>query len=300
MLKKKKIFIAASSVIMLIIVFFLSKNTDAVQEIKEAVTPNMYLTNIQINNITSEQAKMDMLVLFDNPLPVGLSIDSIFYTIFIENTLIAKNTYRDPLQIESGDSATISLPVTVNVDTLNVLLKELEANGKDSVDYAVVTEFKDNSMLTPESFNLQISKKLPLVKFPEIQIQNLKVKHVGLKNTEIEVTSSIENPNTFSVGLQDIQLQLQLDDNKVLKGTKDGNIELPSKSTTPTSFTFSIALDEAIKSLIDLIQEGKDLEFSFNVDADLVSDQEILKDGKIQLQIQENLQDLQKFAKSEK
>ncbi|MBT30711.1 MAG: hypothetical protein CMO01_13710 [Thalassobius sp.] len=298
MLKKKKIFIAVSSLIILVVVFFLSKDTETVQEIKESVTPSMYLTNIQINNLTSDQAKMDMLVLFDNPLPVGLSVDSIFYTIFIENTLIAKSTYRDPLQIESGDSATISLPVTVNVDKLDSLLKDLEADGKDSVDYAVVTEFNDNSMLTPESFNLQVSKKLPLVKFPEIQIQNLKVSHIGVKNTEIEVTSNIENPNVFSVGLQDIHLQLQLDDNKVLKGTKEGNIELPSNSTTPTSFTFSIALDEAFKSLIDLIKEGKDLEFSLNMDADLVSDQTILKDGKINLEVQENLKDLQKFAKS--
>lgn len=298
MFTRKNIYIAGSTFFLLLLIFILTTTTNVFQKLKDDITPNLYLTKMQVNNLSSDQVNMDMFVLFDNPLPVDVNMDSLSYTIFIENTIVAKSTYRDSLKMESGDSSTISLPVTLNFKKLESILKKLENNARDSVDYTIMAKVYEKNWITGESFDIKIEKQLPVIMFPKTQIQNLSVKHVGLKETSIEVTANVNNPNIFSFGLKDIQLQLQLDDNKVLNGTKEGTVELPSESTTPISFTFSLNLNEAFKSLIDLIKEGKDLEFYLSMNADVASDQDILKQSKIKLKVHENLKDLQKFAQS--
>lgn len=105
------------------------------KDIKDKVIPQLQLAQMQVTNLTADQADVRVNMIIDNPAPVGLDIDSLYYTVFIEGNEVVKTTYPDPLHIEGSGNTTVSLPLTIYYDKLQSVLDKLEEEGRDSVVY---------------------------------------------------------------------------------------------------------------------------------------------------------------------
>lgn len=86
------------------------------KDIKDKVIPQLQLAQMQVTNLTADQADVRVNMIIDNPAPVGLDIDSLYYTVFIEGNEVVKTTYPDPLHIEGSGNTTVSLPLTIYYD----------------------------------------------------------------------------------------------------------------------------------------------------------------------------------------
>lgn len=149
-----------------------------------------------------------------------------------------------------------------------------------------------NRLLPINNFDLEIEKKLPLIQMPEINISSVKVGDIGLSETTLDLTIHIKNPNVFSFALKNVDFQLQLSDNEVLKGKYDGVINLPPKGSEEFTSVITLSLSDATKSLFELIRKGEDLKFSFDMTSTMDSESELIEAGKMRLKVQGNIKDL--------
>ncbi len=51
------------------------------KKIADYVVPELKMAQMQLTNLTAERADLEMKMIIDNPAPIGIKIDSLFYII---------------------------------------------------------------------------------------------------------------------------------------------------------------------------------------------------------------------------
>jgi LEA14-like dessication related protein len=252
------------------------------KSLAERVVPEIHIAHTQLTNLTAERADMKMTMIVDNPAPVGIKIDSLYYTISIEGNEVTKTTYPDSLIIEASDSATVSLPLTVYYDRLGSVLKALEKQGRDSATYRVdAVLYSNNPMIPVKKINLDVEKELPLVKIPDIKLKGIKVENLTTAGVTLQVETFMNNENVFPIGFEDMSYRMQIEGHEWMEGQKPGKVKIPAHDSATFTVPIELTFKEMGKSLVELIRKGDDLQYSFDMQTKMVSDVQMLEDSKM-------------------
>lgn len=270
------------------------------KDVKEQVVPQLQLAQMQVTNLTADRAEIQMNMIIDNPTPVGLDIDSLYYTIYIEDNEVVKTTYPDPLHIEGSGNTTVSLPLTIYYDKLQSVLKKLEEEGKDSVVYKINAILHTDLALIPkDKFDLEVEKKMPLIRAPEIKVTDIRIDKLDFSGAVVQVEAFVVNENVYPLGFENMDYSFQIDDNETMEGHKSETVKVEAKDSTTIAIPVEVNFKEMGKGLIDLIKEGGDLQYTFNLRAKLVSDAHFLKEGEMTLNATGKLNELADVAKEQ-
>ena len=298
---KKIIFSIIGVVLLSGLIYLIVRFQQSDKELADYVMPQLQLVQMQITSLTAERADMQMDVVIDNPAPMGLHIDSLYYIVSIEDNEVVESTYPDAVQIEANDTTTISLPLTIYYDTLQSVLDELEQQGKDSVIYKInATIFSDMDIIPKDKFDVEVEKLLPLIRIPEIDVTDLSVEDIGFSGATIVVEALVDNKNVFPFSFEDMHYSLQIEDNEAIEGTKTETVNIPAKDTAQVTIPVEIDFKEMGKGLIDLIRKGDDLTYDFILKTALVSDEHILQESEITLHATGSLEELKDVVKEQK
>ena len=266
-------------------------------EVADKVVPQLELAHMQITSLTAERADMQMNMIIDNPAPVGFNIDSLSYTISIEGHNLINSTYPDPLQLEANDTTMVSLPLTIYYDKLQSVLDKLEEEGRDSVDYKInATIFSDAALIPNDEFELEVEKKMPLIRIPEIRVTDLSVENLSFSGALIQVETFIVNENVFPIGFEDMHYSFQLEDNETIEGHKPEAVSIEAKDSATITIPVELNFKEMGKGLIDLIKEGGDLQYDYWLRTTLTSDAHMLEDSEMILNASGTLKELKEVA----
>ncbi|PSR53083.1 hypothetical protein AHMF7605_05860 [Adhaeribacter arboris] len=254
------------------------------KKVADYIIPKLTLTSMQLTNLTAEKADVKMGMIIDNPAPIGFTMDSLYYEVFIADQQVARTTYPDTLRLEAKDSTKITLPLTLYYDKLKEVTDRLAQQKQDSVNYRVnATIFSKTKLIPKDKFNLKVEKRLPLVTIPEVKITDIKINDLKLKGATMQVAATVRNRNVFALGLKDIAYSVKLEDNEAVEGTKPGTIQIPAKGTTNFTIPVQLTFKEMGKTLLDIIKEGKDVSYDVKMKTELVTKSNILQDSKINL-----------------
>ena len=298
----KKIILSIIGVVLLFgLIYLIVRFQQSDKELADYVMPQIQLAQMQITSLTADRADMQLDVVIDNPAPMGLHIDSLYYIVSIEDNEVVASTYPDAVQIEANDTTTISLPLTIYYDTLQSVLEALEQQGKDSVVYKVnATIFSDMDIIPKDSFDVEVEKLLPLIRIPEINVTDLSVEDIGFSGATIVVEALVDNKNIFPFSFENIHYSLQIEDNEAIEGNKPEAINIPAKDTAQVTIPVEIDFGEMGKGLIDLIRKGDDLTYDFILKTVLISDEHILQESEITLHATGSLEELKDVVKEQK
>lgn len=286
---KKLIFSVAAIIVIAAVVYLIIY----IQRSDKDLLPRLTIAHVNITNLAAEKVDMQLGLLIDNPSPVSLRADSLFYRVYIAGNEIMKTTYPDPVELEAGDSATVSLPLTIYHDRLLELLNRLEQEGRDSAEYKiVVTVFSDSKLIPDQGLDVDLKKDLPVIKLPEVKLTDLKIDKAGIPESTIAVALRVYNGNRFPLGFRKMNYRLQIDDNEALEGSKQEDVHIPAGDTVSVAVPVSIDLGGMGESFIDLIREGQDLSYRFTMNSEVISNLKPLNNSKLQLEMTGNLQDI--------
>lgn len=279
----------------LLYMFVISLVTD--EELGEQAVPQLKLAQMQVTNLTADRADMDMNMVIENPAPVGLNIDSLYYTILIEGHEVTKTTYPDPLHIEANQNTRVSLPLTIYYDKLQSLLDQLEEEGRDTVVYTIdATIFTDAALIPDDQLNLQVEERLPLIRVPEVKVTDLSIEDLNFSGAVIQVETYIVNENVFALGFENMDYSFRVGDNEAIEGHRAEPVRIAAKDTAFIRVPVEVDFGEMGRGFIDYIREGGDLPYNYSLNARLVSDAEILEDSEIALNVTGTLEELGEVA----
>lgn len=266
------------------VAFAVFKFKQSDKEVADYIVPKISFQQMQLTNLTPERADVKMRMIIDNPGPIGFKIDSLFYIISIADQEVARTTYPDTLRLKAKDSTELTLPLTLYYDKLKNVTDRLANQGQDSVMYRVnATIFSTTKLIPKDKFNLKVEKKLPLVTVPDVKITNLKVNDLKLKGATMQVEAAVRNRNVFPISFKDLAYSVQIEDNEAVEGTKPGVVNIPAKGSSSFTIPVQLTFKEMGKTVLDIIREGKDVNYNVKLKTELTSESDIIKNSKINM-----------------
>jgi LEA14-like dessication related protein len=298
---KKAILTVTGVVVLAAVLYLVVKLNRSGKEAEDYIVPEIQLAQMQVTNLTSEKADMNMNMVIDNPAPVGIDIDSLHYVIYIEDNEVVRTTYPDALSIEANDSTNISLPLSLYYDRLESVIQKLEQQGKDSANYKVdATIFSEMALIPKDKLNMSVEKRMPLIRIPEIEIKDLKVNDLGLSGATLNVEALVRNENVFPISFRDMAYSVKIEDNDPVEGHKPGIVHIPAKGSTSITVPAELDLKEMGKSVLDFFRKGDDVRYNFDMTTEMASDAEIIENSEIKINASGKLKTVVDAVKEQK
>ncbi|MPR33133.1 LEA type 2 family protein [Salmonirosea aquatica] len=253
----------------------------------------------RINNFTDKTIDLTLNLLVDNPLPIGLDIEDFSYSVQMDGDTILENNYTEPLRIESRDSTVVTLPSQMNISTLKAV-NERAATGRDSADYHFAGVFHlRKPVLGKDTLRLSMDKRLPRYRLPQVEVVGYDMKKFGLSESKIVLQLKFKNRNAFPIEFKDPAYEVDLGSQKSLaKGTVAGVTQVSGGSEEIYDIPLAVDMGDLLKSIGQLIGQGKSLPFKLNFNCTLSSDNEMFKNSDVNLIIEGDLEDLQKIKEN--
>ncbi|MCU0353677.1 MAG: LEA type 2 family protein [Cytophagales bacterium] len=264
------------------------------------VKPRLEIGNFQITSLEKEQTKGNLIVLVDNPAPVGFRADSLAYTVYIAGEEVMRSLYPKPVELEATDSSTVRLPVTVQNEKLIRTLKLLEKKGVDSADYTIKTQVYANlPLLEGKPLDFEITKKLPVFRLPEVKIVSADLDKLGLNQTKFTVKAEITNENNFPYVFRDTHYRMTLNGEEFTEGSLPETVNIPAMGKATVELPVEVKAKEAFKTGFRLLDKDKKNTYEFVFQAKIVDREgdKSFQDSQIKLQSQGDLRELLKEAK---
>jgi LEA14-like dessication related protein len=267
------------TLLILVVILFIVKYNRP-KKIVELIIPKLKIANIQLLDFDSKRANLKIDLGIDNALPLAIVIDSIHYSIYIQNQEILKDHYVTSIRFNKNDTSNFSMPVILYYDKLVRLLETLDKKGVDSVIYKIKTVAYTNWGIAKEIV-LTSEKYLPLLRIPDVSIIEIKVNDVKFSGAIINIKALVGNRNVFFFGIKDVAYSVSLENQKPFKGTHHNAFKFPAMDSTIVTIPVKVNFRELNKSILEYIRKGGKLKYSITATMKLVSQHSFLKDSKI-------------------
>lgn len=220
----------------------------------DTLKPRLEMSTLNITNIDDDKIDMTVRMLIDNPLPVGFKAKRLNYTVLMANTPIVEDRYEKAIEVKSGDSTYVTLPVKVMLKKLTTVLKTLDRKDIDSTTYTIRSTFDlDVPILGDRTFKTTIEKRLPTFYVPEVKIEDIDLGKIGLKRTDVAAKVSIRNRNKFPFNFTDTHYTVVIDGKQIAEGDQPEPILIKAQATTPVVFPVTMKPGQTLSLLPDAL-----------------------------------------------
>ncbi|QRR00618.1 NDR1/HIN1-like protein [Dyadobacter sandarakinus] len=264
------------------------------QEVTEALTPDLSLANLSITDIDDDRIKLTSKVTVHNRLPMQLSAKQVDYQIYIDSVKIIEDVYQKPLVLKSGDSTTLTIPMQVLKHNLVGLLKHFDKAKTDSADYGLRASFETDVPVAGEKLiKLHLTKKLPAIRIPKIDIKDVDIHAFDLKNKGVDVTLQLFNPNQFAIKMRDAAFHFAMEDALQMEGVlQPATISLEPRSSRTIKVHCEVKERKFLKAGWELLTNKKDTHFNTVFKALVLSDNEMLNNSNIRTTVKGTMDEL--------
>jgi LEA14-like dessication related protein len=219
------------------------------------IKPSIKSSSVRIRSFSKQRTEMSVLVKFDNPIPVGLTIDSLYYELKIAGREVMKNYHSVSNTVKGNDSGYVVIPLTIDNDRLQKTLEALRKLGVDSVEYKMDMKlYPKLPLMKGKPINYSYKIKGPLIIAPGLKVERLKIHKTGLKTSDMAITLKVINHNVFPLAFLNPHYEMKLDNEHVASGKYNGLINIPPRGEksfdVPVKLKTGAALKKGIRSLL--------------------------------------------------
>ncbi len=160
--------------------------------------PRVELSRFDFENITDDEISMNMYILLDNPLPVGLTGRNVDYSFYINDQELVKESYEKVVSVKAQDSTVIALPAKLEAKKLTRVLDDMERRGVDSADYRLRISFDtDVPILGEKRINIDQTRRLPAYHLLQIKVEDIDYGKLSLKAMDIAAKVNSSTKTNF-------------------------------------------------------------------------------------------------------
>ncbi|HLL96573.1 MAG TPA: LEA type 2 family protein [Spirosoma sp.] len=261
--------------------------------------PRLEMSNMTITNIDDDKIDMTVRMLIDNPLPVGFKAKGLNYTVLIANTPVVEDRYEKAIEIKSGDSTFVTLPMTVRIKKLLTVLGTLDKKDIDSTTYTVRSTFDlDVPILGDRTFKSTIEKRLPTYYLPKIKVDDIDFGAIGLKRTDVAAKINVTNKNKFPFSFTDTHYSILIDGKQIAEGDQPEPILIRAQATTPVVFPVTMKPGQLLSLMPKALFDKGNTPYVVNMSCKIVDkdNSAAFSNSKMTTQIKGTLADLKDLA----
>ena len=278
-----------------------SSSAPAKQKAVQRLAPKISVASVSITDIDDEKIKLNSKVQLNNPLPVDLHINRLNYELFIDSMRVMQDAYGKPITVRSSDSAVIEMPMELLAKPMARVLKYFEDQKMDSADYTVKASFDvDVPIAGDRNFNMEVSKRLPAVRLPKVQVQDVDLNALQLKKKGVDLVVQVSNPNAFPIKLKESTFDFTVEDDLKMQGTLDRLINIPAHGSEAVTMHANVTDGSMLKAGWKMLTDKKDTRFTYNFRCKLLTESGFLNNSTMATSMQGTLAELVNAVKKVK
>ncbi|MDR2900434.1 MAG: LEA type 2 family protein [Treponema sp.] len=261
-----------------LVLSFLLVSCASLQEVFKE--PEFSFDSFKISKINFDSIDLLFTYKIDNPNLFGITLPRFAYNLFIEDASFISGTSAEPIQIDRQASHFVDIPVTLLyedlVKSISILADQNEAAYQIDTDF-----FLEVPVIGERNIPLSHSGKIPILKLPEISLNEVKSVSTNPLSPAVELSVNIINKNIFAISPDTFNFAVLLNDKQITESSQNNIAPLePGKSST---VTIPVKLNPITlgTQIISAIIGGRDIDVNLNGNFTFDTDYESI--GKIDL-----------------
>ncbi len=299
--KGKKWLIALAIVALVAVGFWLWWRAPHSSIKKEAnqLKPELSIASFDITDIDENKISGTSKIVLRNNLPLEVKTNRLDYVIYIDSAKVIEDSYSKPITIRSSDTTAIRLPMEIMFKKMTAVMKRFENKNIDSADYTMRATFQVDVPIAGErNFTMSFSKRLPALRLLKAKVENIDIGKLGLKESSLDMTVNVQNPNAFPIKMKDGKYKLSINnDENVMEGVMEKIVNIPAHGSAPVSMHVDMKTMKIPKLGWKMLFDAKDTPFKLTFGNKLISDNGILNNSNMAFNMSGTLDELKNMAK---
>jgi LEA14-like dessication related protein len=260
------------SLLITLFLFTFLNSCSALKDLASVQKPTLSVTDVNVSGLSLQDIELTFDIEVENPNPVSIDLNSYEYDFMIENNSFVKGNQPLATTINSTSKSVVQIPVNF---TFKELFQTFDSiSDKDETGFQLNANIAvDLPILGLTEIPVNRSGTFPVVKVPTISASKLSVKDLSFTKAELELELNINNPNAFSIDLNDLDYEIDINGLRSISGSTGKSIEISEKGSSTLKIPVTFNLIELGRSAYQLLSSDKELEYSLtgntNIDTSL-------------------------------
>ncbi|WP_456443004.1 LEA type 2 family protein [Caldithrix abyssi] len=237
--------------------------------------PVVKLKTVQLHGLSLKGIDLEAKLSIKNPNPVGIKLAGYDYELLIEEHSFLNGRQEQTLKIAAHGQSEIGIPFSFSFKQLYKSFQTLKT--ADSITYTLRSGLTfDVPVLGKIRLPVQTTQRLPNVKIPEFKVAALKLKHLGFNGADLSLSLEVDNPNAWSLDLQNLNYQFVVNGQKWIEGILQQKLQIGQKQKQRIEIPVHLNFLEMGRSLYQLLKNPAPLEYQLTGRARLNSSIKLL------------------------
>ena len=253
----------------------------------------------RISNITDSTVDLSLKLLIHNPLPIGMDVKNLAYTVRMNDRVILENDYAKALLIKPHDSLTVNLDTELKLKKLVDEINQQDRRGNDSATYHFEADFHlRQPLLGQDTLHLAMDKRMPVYHLPQVKVKGFDLEKFRFSQSDIVLQLELTNDNAFPLEFKNPSYVISVGkQEKLLEGSVKGGTKVKANSASIYEIPLTVDMGDLLKTAGQFIFKGKSLPFHLAFHCKLASEDAMINNSDLNLLVDGELRDLDKVKK---
>jgi LEA14-like dessication related protein len=232
--------------------------------------PQVAFTAARLTGLSFDRVDLQFDVTITNPNPLGVKLAGFRYDLSVNENTFLQGTEEQEVVIAARGESTVPIPLTLSFDHLYKTFQSLRQ--EDATTYLLQCAFLfDLPVIGTVELPASKGGDFPLPKIPAIDIQGIQVEQMSPLGAELVLGIAVDNPNAFSMILEGMQYQFEVNGLSWASGETGRRINIAEKGDGLVQIPISLDFVTMGASIYALLTEERPLDYQLQGDLDISS-----------------------------
>ncbi len=244
----------------------ISSSCSSVKQLMKSVKvqpPEVEVESAKLTKLSFSELTLLFNLKISNPNQVGLKLSGFSYELLINDSTFVAGDQTKGLEIAAKDESTVQLPITMEYKRLFDTFRSLIKEQRSSYELRGVFSF-DVPVLGDVSVPVHKEGEFPVLRFPEISFEALRIVRLGLTTATLELNVFLSNPNPIGLSVNNLVYSLSINGDLWATGSQMETAVIPSNGRGILSVPIDIKVLDVGRSAFALVEKEKSARFQLN------------------------------------
>jgi LEA14-like dessication related protein len=213
--------------------------------------------SLKIENLDFSGADVVCSLDIENPNPFPLPFPAIDYSYAVRNSGFITGRAEFPGSLAAGKRTPAEIRLRAVFSDLYRSFSSLE-NAGEAAGLFSLTSLVSLPGYETEKISLEVPGSLPLLRAPVLSFRGISIKNISLSRIDLESGWDLDNPNSFSFDVDNLEYSLLVNGTVWAQGTLAERISAAPGRKAAIPLAVSISSPALVKELTDIITRGAD------------------------------------------
>lgn len=225
--------------------------------------PTVKVESTRLTRLTFSGLDLLFDLKIENPNQVGLKLSGFSYELMINNSSFVAGEQTRGIEIAAQGDSIVQLPVNVEYKRLFETFQSLVNEERSSYELRCVFSF-NVPVLGDVSVPLSKEGELPVLRFPRITLDALRIVRLGLTTASLELNIFLANPNPIGLSVEDLEYALSINSHIWASGSEMETAVIPSNGGGILRVPIDIRVLDVGRSAYALIEKEESARFQLS------------------------------------